>query len=475
MPKDTISLPEQQVPVIAECDVLVVGGGAAGMSAAIAAARQGADTILVERYGYLGGLASGGLIVLLLTLDDGDGHQVIAGQCQELVDRLHARNAAFHPPKEEWGDYDEQLVEKYRRWGLVWGSGPHRVRYSVAYDPEEFKYIANTWTAEARVRLMYHRWATDVVLEPAPSSPPLHGGTRISAADSPPESPPLHVVERGPGGEVQSQRQTPSDQRPATSDHQTIAAVVFTSKAGRHAIRAHTVIDATGDGDIFTLAGESFEKEQIHPWLWFRMSGVSDVDAAQSARGGFFLRTTKPGQVLMPWGAADRISRRIDATDPDDLTFAEVECRRMVMDEVDRLRAQVPGFEDAYLTDIALTLGVTESRRLSGAYTLAREDANHVFEDTIATTGHWTKYGALYHIPYRSLLPRHTTNLLVAGRCISVDHRVHHATKEIPPAFATGEAAAHAAVHALRASTPVQSVPIPELQATLRRTGAYLP
>ena len=149
-------------------------------------------------------------------------------------------------------------------------------------------------------------------------------------------------------------------------------------------MRASYVIDATGDGDVFTMAGESSEKEQIHPWLWFRMSGVNDVDAAQAARNGFFFRTVKPGQVLMPWGAAERIERRIDATDPDDLTFAEVECRRMVMDEVDRLRAQVPGFEDAYLTDVALTLGVTESRRLDGAYTLARDDANHVFDDTIA-------------------------------------------------------------------------------------------
>ncbi len=185
-----------------------------------------------------------------------------------------------------------------------------------------------------------------------------------------------------------------------------ITHVVFTSKAGRQAIRASQVIDATGDGDVFTMAGEPSEKEQIHPWLWFRMSGVRDVDAAQSARAGFFFRTVQPGQVLMPWGAAERIARRIDATDPDDLTFAEVECRRMVMDEVARLRAQVPGFEDAYLTDVALTLGVTESRRLTGAYTLARDDAGRVFDDTIATTGHWTKYGAVYHIPYRSLLPQ---------------------------------------------------------------------
>ena len=432
---DYVTLPEQRVPVVAECDVLVVGGGAAGMSAAIAARRQGADVILVERYGYLGGLASGGLIVLLLTLDDGDGHQVIAGQCQELVERLQARNACYFPSKDDWGNYDEALVEKYRRWGLVWGSGPHRVRYSVAYDPEEFKFVANTWIAETGVRLMFHRWATDVVIEETSPSP---------------------STGRGPGGGV-------------------ISHVVFTSKAGRHAVRASYVIDATGDGDVFTMAGEASEKEQVHPWLWFRMAGVRDVDAAQAGRGGFFFKTVQPGQVLMPWGAAERIGRRIDATDPDDLTFAEVECRRMVMDEVDRLRAQVPGFEDSYLTDVALTLGITESRRLTGAYTLAREDVGTVFDDTIATTGHWTKYGAIYHIPYRSLLPRRTTNLLVAGRCISVDHRVHHATKEIPPAFASGEAAGVAAVQALRASSAVQGVDVVGLQGELRKVGAYLP
>jgi len=426
----TVTLPEQRVPVIASCDVLVVGGGAAGMSAAIAAARQGADTILVERYGYMGGLASGGLIVLLLTLDDGDGNQVIAGLCQELVDRLQARDACYYPPKDDWGNYDPALVEKYRRWGLVWGSGPHRVRYSVAYDPEEYKHVANTWVREANVRLMYHRWATDLVYE----------------------------VERPHG-------------RPAGR----ISHVVCASKAGKQAIAAQYVIDATGDGDIFTLAGESYDLEKVHPWLWFRMANVRDVDAAQSARGGFFLRTIKPGQVLMPWGAAERIERRIDATDPDDLTFAELECRRMVMEEVARLREQVPGFEDAYLSDVALTLGITESRRLNGAYTLSRDDMGKPFDDTVAVTGHWTKYGAIYNVPYRSLLPRRASNLLVAGRCISVDHRVHHATKEIPPAFATGEAAGIAATLALRAASPVQDVDVPALQARLRSSGAIVP
>ena len=416
---DSVLLPEQRVPVIAKCDVLVVGGGSAGLSAAIATKRQGADVMLVERFGYLGGLASGGLIVLLLTLDDGAGRQVVAGLCQELVERLEARGACIYPPQNEWGDPSDELVEQYRRWGLVWGSAPHKVRYSVAYDPEEFKLVANEWVAETGVRSLYHRWASDVVRD----------GDRIT-----------HVV--------------------------------FTSKAGRQAIACNTVIDTTGDGDLVAFANEPFELEEVHPWLWFRMAGIDDADAVAQARG---FRTVKPGQALLPWGAAERIDRRIDATNPDDLTYAEIECRRLVMEEVDRLREQIPAFKDAYLTDMALTLGITESRRMVGRYVLAREDLDKPFDDVIAVTGHWTKYDCTYQIPYGSLLPKDVTNLLVAGRCISVDHRVHHATKEIPACFATGEAAGIASALALSSDVLPRDLDASQLQNALREAGAWLP
>lgn len=421
MSQSSVRLPAQDVPVIDRCDVLVVGGGSAGLAAAIAAKRQGADVVLVERYGYLGGLASGGLIVLLLTLDDGNGRQVVAGLCQELVERLEVRKACFYPPKAEWGNPSDDLVAQYQRWGLVWGSAPHKVRYSVAYDPEEFKFISNMWVAEAGVRLLYHRWASDVLME----------GDRIS-----------HVI--------------------------------FTSKAGRQAVACETVVDATGDGDVFVLAGEQFESEQVHPWLWFRMAGI-DIEAAEQERGAYFFKTVQPGQALLPWGAAERIDRRIDATDPDDLTHAETECRRMVMEEVERLRTQVPGFGAAYLTDMALTLGITESRRLLGRYVLQRDDLNQPFDDVIAVTGHWTKYDCTYQIPYRSLLPRQTSNLIAAGRCISVDHRTHHATKEIPACFATGEAAGIAASQSLSVGGRSVDVDGDGLQKALRIAGAWLP
>jgi 2-polyprenyl-6-methoxyphenol hydroxylase-like FAD-dependent oxidoreductase len=420
-----IEEPARRTRVHAETDVLVVGGGTAGAAAAIAAARAGAETMLVERYGALGGIATGGLVILLLTLDDGEGRQVIRGLCQEVTERLASRRAAFFPPSGEWGRADDALVERYRRWGLVWGSGPHRVRYSVAYDPEDLRLVLNEMVTAAGVRLLFHAWGCEPILEPV-----AHGGQRVTA-------------------------------------------VTFQGKHGRFAIRARTVIDATGDGDLFAGAGCAYDLERVLPWLWFRMGGVRDAEEAV-ASGGWYFHTLGEGRVLLPWGATERVSRKIDATDPEDLTFAEVECRKQVMAEADRLRAEVPAFRDAHVCDVASQLGITESRRLRGAYVLGRDDIDRAFDDTIAVTGHWTKYGVRYAIPYRSLRPEGVDNLLVAGRCISVDHRVHHATKEIPPCMATGEAAGTAAALAVRGGTTPAALDVTALRAHLAQAGAIV-
>lgn len=417
----TITEPERRTPVIAETDVLVIGGGAAGIAAAVAARRGGARAMLVERYGSLGGMATNGLIILLLTLDDGRGKQVIAGLCQEMVERLAARQACIFPPKDEWGLPNPDLVEKYQRLGLVWGGAPHVVRYSVAYDPEEFKCEADLMVAAAGVDLRFHRWAVGVVKD----------GPRIT-----------HVI--------------------------------FESKAGREAIACKAVIDCTGDADIAVLAGEPVESEQVHPWLWFRTANV-DMDAAESSnlRPGYYKTVWRNGY-LHPWGAAERIERQIDATNPDDLTYAEVECRRLVRAEVARLRGKAPGFEQAYLSAFAASLGITESRRLVGRHMLSREEMDIRRDDAVAITGHWTKYGSTYHIPWDSLLAKDTENLAAAGRCISVDHRTHHATKEIPACFATGEAAGLGAAMALQAGSSLAALPVQSLRSRLLAAGAYL-
>ncbi len=406
------------MPVFARPDVLVVGGGSAGLSAAVAAARNGADVILLERFSYLGGLATGGLIILLLTMDDGNGRQAVAGLCQEIVDRMDRRSAVHYPPQEQWNDPDPRLVEHYSQWGLVWGSGPHRVRYSVAFEPHEFIFAADQMLKESGVRPLYQTWACEPVIE---------------------------------------------DRK--------IQAVVVQNKNGRRAISAKVVIDATGDGDILAAAGEPFELERVHPWLWFEMS---NVDGSALPIKGLFFHTPGGGRVLVPWGGEARTARKIDATDPMEVSDALVDCREMVMAEAGRLRASVPGFENATVSLIADQLGITESRRLQGEYVMTREDLDRPFDDVIARTGHWTKYDCVYNIPYRSLLPRAVDNLLVAGRCISVDHRVHHATKEIPPCMATGEAAGTAAALAIETGVPVKQLDVSLLQKRLRDHGAII-
>jgi hypothetical protein len=414
----SISEPGRDVPVRHETDVLVVGGGSAGVAAAVAAARTGVRVLLAERSGSLGGLATGGLILLLLTLDDGRGRQVVGGLCQEVVERLAARGAAYFPDASEWGCADRELVAREQRFGLVWGRPPHAVRYAVAYDGEEMKFSLAELAREAGVELLLHAWGCD----------------------------------------------------PWTEDGR-VAGVLFESKAGRFAIRARAVIDASGDGDVFARLGCAHASERVLPWQWFVLGGIDDADAAALRGRGF--RTVGEGRVLMPWGATEKISRAIDATSPEDLTFAELECRRRVMAELDALRKADPAFARAHLCRVA-ELGITESRRLLGRRVLAREEEGQIFADGIALTGHWTKYGALYSIPYGCLLAREAPNLLAAGRCISVDHRVHHATKEIPACFATGEAAGAAAALSVRDGCEPAQLDVAKLRAHLLAAGAIL-
>jgi hypothetical protein len=413
--------PARELPVVARPDVLVVGAGSAGIAAALASARRGADTWLIERLGYVGGLATFGLINLLLTLDDGEGRPVIAGLCQEFVDHLEQRGAVCYPPPAQWGSEDPSTVDTWRRWGLIWGAPPEVVRYSVAFEPEQFVNIAYEQLETAQVRMRFHTWcvATDV---------------RDGRLD----------------------------------------AVVVESKAGREVLQPRVVIDTTGDGDVFTFAGARYEHVPVFPYQWFRMGGVTGLDRAESFRDGLHFRTTDPGRVLVAWGGPGMASKKIDAVNPDDLTTAEIECRKAVMREVDRLRREVPGFEEAWLDDIAKQLGITESRRLVGDYVLGKEHANTPFGDSVAQTGHWTKRGVVYDIPYRCLTAAGFTNLLTAGRCISVSRYVHQATKEIPAAMATGEAAGAAAVHALDCGDDVLAVDVGVLRTDLRRGGALV-
>ena len=299
------------------------------------------------------------------------------------------------------------------------------MRYSVAFDPDAFADICLDLLDEAGARLRLHTWF---------AAAPVSGGS--------------------------------------------IDAVIVESKRGREAIRPRVVIDATGDGDVFVSAGANFEQVSIPPHLWFRVGGVADDltdPAPNDGLGVLWFRTSSRGRVLVPFGL---YAERVDACDPDDLTRAGVACRRAARAHFDGLRSQVKGFEGAWLDDYAGMLGITESRRLTGDFMLSKDDGDVRFADAVAQTGHWTRRNVVYDIPYRCLTTSAVDNLLVAGRCISTTRYVHQATKEIPAAMATGEAAGAAAAAAVRsaAGTPsnVHTVDVTALRDDLSAQGAIV-
>jgi flavin-dependent dehydrogenase len=201
----TIKEAAREIKVCRTADVVVVGGGPGGVGAALAAARNGADTVLIERYGYLGGMGTGGLVTIIPDLADINGKQQIAGITQEWIKRLDVREAADYPKKEHWGSTDKKLVDYYMNRSFFYASG-NRVGYSAHIDAEISKCILNDMMEEAGVKTYLHAWGTEPVME----------GNKVKG-------------------------------------------VIFESKSGRQAVMAKVVIDSTGDGDLLPYAGADFE------------------------------------------------------------------------------------------------------------------------------------------------------------------------------------------------------------------------
>src|SRR5271165_6635351 len=203
---DVIHETGRTTPVVSRADVLVVGGGPAGLSAAIAAARNGASVCLVERYPYLGGLASGGMVLVLDDMCAG-AEITVRGICQEMIDRLEVHGLAVYPPEAERG-HDPAAYRKWSRFGLFdfnTRERPHPICYSVAFDPDGWKRVSDDMVHEAGVELRLHSWFSHALIN---------------------------------DGRMQG--------------------VVVETKAGRQAIMGSAVIDATGDLDVAASAGAPF-------------------------------------------------------------------------------------------------------------------------------------------------------------------------------------------------------------------------
>ncbi len=424
--------PGRDLAVATRADVVVVGGGPAGFSAAVAAARQGAKVCLVERYPYLGGLASGGMVLVLDDMCAGS-EITVRGICGELVERMRARGHAVYPPEGERG-HDPAMFRKWSRWGLFdfnTRTKPHPICYAVAFDPDGWKRASDDMVAEAGIELRLHS---------------LFAGSIVK-------------------------------------DGRTVG-VITESKAGRQAIMGDIVIDTTGDLDVAASAGARFSEGAYMVTTVFRLGGVNTDEAerfqfeeparhavldleARRVIGGswdyWWLKTPLPGIV---WCNCPHMTG-LDGMKVEDLTRAEFEGRKRIHAMVDHVRAKLPGFADCYVVDVAPQTGVRQTRMLEGEYVVTKPDITERvhFPDSIAR-------GRDYYTPYRALLPVGVDQLLVAGRHYSATPQAQKISREIPPCMAMGEAAGIAAAMALSAGTTVRNVDVAALQKRLRDQGA---
>lgn len=447
--KEYIIEESHEIPIYAETDVLVVGGGPAGYCAAVSAARNGAKVMLMERYGYLGGMATGGYVLLLDCLCDGKGDLVIKGLVEETIERLRKYDGIIEQPKETWGSNEIEDILHWRRWGAT-GGEDKIVRYSPVIDPEMMKCVANDMAVEAGVELLFHAWFSKAYME----------------------------------------------------DKQ-VKGAIFESKSGRQAVLAKIVIDCTGDGDVFATAGEHFRTGKLPLGLVFRVGNV-DTEKAEA-----FLRNADASQKIsedikaiggiaggysfgdLPMGFYMRSSIQNvvwfnntvlgDSTNIEHLAKVEVEIRKAMIKTVDYFRENVPGFGKAKVIDTAPQVGTRSSRLMDGEYIITRKELMEgaKYDDAVVVAQppykNFNADDALKQIPYRCFLPKTVENLLVAGRCISGDLGAIEMLRVIPTAMLMGQAVGTAAAMAVAVGIKPRAVSVTELQEKLRSQNVYLP
>lgn len=441
-----------------QADVVVAGGGPAGINAAIAAGRMGASTILIERHGFLGGMSTAASVYPWMTFHTEQGDQVIKGIAQEIVDRLAER-----------------------------GGSPGHLRDTVGfvhtvtpYHPEIYKVLAVDMLKEAGVKLLVHSFVDEV---------------------------------KASGNRIES--------------------IQLTSKSGRIDVSGGVFVDATGDADIAylsgapTLKGRDSDSKMQPMTMKFRMRGVN-VSAIKQYMldnpGNFYRKTPIAELPNLPlsgvqgfysqWKASGVPINRdqvlffigpeedevlvnctrvqgLDGTDVEDLTLAEELGRKQVLMMAEFLKRDVPGFEKASISSVGTQIGIRETRRIEGLYSLTIDDVvqGRRYEDAIARSGYPVDIhdpagkgvidadvggDGAYDIPYRCLVPQQIENLLAAGRCISTTHEALATTRLTPSCMATGQAAGTAAAIACAAKVAARDVDVRELRDRLQQANMVI-
>ena len=441
----TIEEPARRIPVFRDCDVLVVGGGPSGTAAAVAAARTGADVILLERHNHLGGLSTGGLVIWIDRMTDWTGQQVIRGIANDLLDRL-PKDAIAGPPRGAWGSADEATAAYWKERTAAYHG---IVTWSPTIDPEHLKLVSQEIVLEHKVHLILHAWGAAPLMRDGPMG-------------------------RNVGG------------------------VIFESKEGRKAIRAAVTIDCTGDGDIFHRAGAAsysdVDTRDIHHcintawlfggvdmqrWIDFKTRQPEAFSAfmerGRAACGGLFERPFVSWRNDVALFMGPRLAG-YSAVDVEDLTEVDIRSHRLMAAHLAVYREHAPGFEAAYLNLSAPQIGVRHARRLVGVERVTREDwtSGIARPDEIGVSPSLSPKYPVVSVPYGALVPAELDGLLVSGRAVSCDATSHSFLREVPQCWMTGQAAGVAAALAVADGIRPRDVPIARLQEALSGQGALV-
>ena len=437
-------------------DVLVVGGGTSGVGAAVAAARMGARALLVERYGFLGGVANVGLC--LHTFHSSRGERVVGGLPWEMVKRMKALGGSTGPVRIE---------------------NAH-MRTTTPIDVEVMKYVLQEMVLESGAGILYHTTPLEVLMDGDTIAGVImlnkSGRTLVRAGV---------VIDCTGDGDIAAWAGAPFEKGRQSDGKMQRMSMVF--RMGN--VDLPRAFKEIGKGAAWAPLPGSGKPYPV--WWSATLQKYADAVAAE----GLFLGTDEFWGNTVHEGETNINASRLqglDGTNSDDLTTAEIEGKRQVVALADALRRLVPGFEASHVLATAPFIGVRETRRVLGEYQLTGEDcvSGRKFADGIAKIGYpvdihdptsgrtlFTPIGGddgSYDVPYRCLVPLKVEQLLLAGRCISTTHEAMGSSRTMISGMMVGQAAGTAAALSVRGNASPRNLDAELLRSDLRRAGAHL-